>query len=251
MIPHSKTLCPVIKARGYHLVKGKPKKNQRSRLQWEHMAPASSFGNSFYAWAGWRDIPQCRGLRTRKCARSAENTFQLMEGDLYNLFPSVGGGNQDRSNVPMGIPKAHGNYKTKSFVGCNIQVHRRSIRISDPSNPKKKKSQQVGVTEPKSDWLKGLAARAYLYMHCTYPEHSPLQRYHWEKKKTDQGLKLTKYITYKLEDLQTYKQWHENHPVSQDECDIYELYKAQQGNPHILLEPACKHLTQSLQTASN
>lgn len=72
-----------------------PRKNpeRASRIEWEHVVPASDFGRQRACWReGGRD----------NCS-DTDPVFSAMEGDPYNLLPVVGEINGDRGNLPYGM----------------------------------------------------------------------------------------------------------------------------------------------------
>ena len=75
-----------LKSCGYQ-----PRKNPRraARIEWEHVVPAWVIGHQRRCWQ--------QGGR-KQCARSDE-TFRRAEADLFNLVPSIGEINGDRSNL--------------------------------------------------------------------------------------------------------------------------------------------------------
>ena len=77
-----------LKSCGYQ-----PRKNPQraARIEWEHLVPAWVIGHQRRCWQ--------QGGR-KHCARSDE-TFRRAEADLFNLVPSIGELNGDRSNLPF------------------------------------------------------------------------------------------------------------------------------------------------------
>jgi deoxyribonuclease-1 len=123
-----------------------------ARIEWEHVVPAESFGQSFVEWR--EGAPECRtkrkSYRGRRCAEKNPE-FNLMEADLYNLFPEVGEVNALRSNYSMAEVGALGSFSGTTFGGCGARVF-------------------ASKFEP-MDFAKGTVARAYLYMDGAYPGH--------------------------------------------------------------------------------
>ena len=124
--------------------------NERAkRTEVEHMVPASAFGRSFAEWQNPQRFPKCRrsnGKRKsgRDCART-NLEFRRMEADMYNLWLSIGELNAHRANFKIGIiPGEPRNYGSCDFEVANQQV------------------------EPRPE-VRGIMARAYLYMDTTYP----------------------------------------------------------------------------------
>tara|TARA_R110000751_G_scaffold276691_2_gene377848 strand:+ start:444 stop:1394 length:951 start_codon:yes stop_codon:yes gene_type:complete len=106
------------------------------RIEWEHIVPAWTLGHQRQCWqSGGR----------RNCV-SSDPVFRAMEADLFNLYPSVGEVNGDRSNynygMVSGVPPQYGACATKvDFKGRS--------------------------TEPR-DEVKGLVARVTFYMFDRY-----------------------------------------------------------------------------------
>jgi deoxyribonuclease-1 len=125
----------------------KGKKNKRAyQIEWEHVVPAHSFGQSFERWNAKEKFPECKKLSRRKCA-ALDKEFARMEADLYNLMPAIGEINQMRSNYTMAeIPG-----ESRRFGKCDIEIEDRKI-------------------EPR-DEIRGDVARIYLYMDWAYPNH--------------------------------------------------------------------------------
>lgn len=72
-----------------------PRKNaeRASRIEWEHVVPASEFGQQRQCW-------QQGG---RKNCSATDPVFVAMEGDPHNLVPVVGEVNGDRGNLKYGM----------------------------------------------------------------------------------------------------------------------------------------------------
>lgn len=106
------------------------------RIEWEHVVPASWFGQPMACWRqGGRE----------NCSKRDE-TFKRMEADMHNLTPSVGEVNGDRGNMPFGLVAAD-----KARYGkCTTRVDMASERV-----------------EPR-DKVKGDAARIAFYMADRY-----------------------------------------------------------------------------------
>ncbi|MEL0099318.1 MAG: endonuclease, partial [Opitutae bacterium] len=67
-------------------------KQRSSRLEWEHVVPASLFGGQRSCWK--------RGGR-KECSKT-DQVFRDMEADPHNLVPVIGELNADRSNFAFG-----------------------------------------------------------------------------------------------------------------------------------------------------
>lgn len=110
--------------------------NRAQRLEWEHAMPASAFGQQRQCW-------QNGG---RKNCTATDPVFSRMEADLFNLYPSVGEVNGDRSNFPFGVVTGGG----AEYGQCQSKI-----------------DFQGRAFEP-SDKAKGQVARTLFYMHNHY-----------------------------------------------------------------------------------
>ncbi|WP_462402223.1 endonuclease [Pseudomonas sp. Marseille-QA0332] len=110
--------------------------NRAERTEWEHIVPAWTFGHQRQCW-------QNGG---RKHCVDTDPVFRAMEADLFNLYPSVGEVNGDRSNfnygMVSGVAPQYGQCKTKVDF-------------------------QQRTAEPR-DEVKGLIARTLFYMFDRY-----------------------------------------------------------------------------------
>lgn len=121
-------------------------RKRAGRREWEHVVPAEAFGHAF---AEWREgSPLCpksgKKARGRECARK-NREFNLMESDLYNLWPEDGELNGLRNNFSMAEIAG----PALSFGGCSAKIADRKF-------------------EP-MDMAKGTVARVYMYMDQKYP----------------------------------------------------------------------------------
>ena len=70
------------------------KKNKRAnRIEWEHVVPAHSFGQSFSEWRNGH--PKCvtkkgKKFKGRKCAEKMNKEYRRMQADMFNLYPAIG-----------------------------------------------------------------------------------------------------------------------------------------------------------------
>ncbi|MAZ47159.1 MAG: endonuclease I [Halobacteriovoraceae bacterium] len=125
-------------------------KKRRGRLEWEHIVPAHAFGQSFISWREHKKICGKKSKSPRKCARKKDQEFSEMEGNPYNLVPSVGSINALRSN-----------YSFAQFIGgeelCNgFFLKERKVM------PAKQ--------------IRGDISRIYFYMNKTYPGRGIISR---------------------------------------------------------------------------
>lgn len=105
------------------------------RIEWEHIVPAWVFGHQRQCW-------QNGG---RKNCVADDPVFRAMEADLFNLYPSVGEVNGDRSNYQYGMVRG-----ASQYGACTTRV--------DFSSK---------AAEPR-DEVKGLVARSTFYMYDRY-----------------------------------------------------------------------------------
>ena len=132
---------------GFH-----PRKDKKraSRIEWEHILPASYFGKKFNAWVNGH--PNCinnkgKKFKGRKCTEKVHKLYRYMQADLYNLQPAIGEVNGLRSNYQIGEI----NGEVREFGKCDIEIKNKKV---EPA--------------PK---IRGDIARTYLYMEQTYPQY--------------------------------------------------------------------------------
>jgi deoxyribonuclease-1 len=131
-----KKMAPDLKACNYTPVK---MAKRASRIEWEHIMPASWLGNQLQCW---------KNAGRKNCAKVSQD-FIIREGDMHNLVPAIGEVNALRSNYRYSMLN-----QESSLNGCNFKI----------SNSKPK------AVEP-DDSAKGFAARAMLYMASKYNIH--------------------------------------------------------------------------------
>lgn len=107
-----------------------------NRIEWEHIVPAWIFGHQRQCW-------QNGG---RKNCIADDPVFRAMEADLFNLYPSVGEVNGDRSNYQYGMVGG----VAPQYGACPTRV-----------------DFKARAAEPRDD-VKGLVARSTFYMYDRY-----------------------------------------------------------------------------------
>lgn len=127
------------------------------RVEWEHLVPAAWLGRQR---ACWRE-PLCESKRGKKfkgrnCCEKIDPSFNKAYTDLYNLVPAIGEVNATRKDYRFGV--LHNNKENQYLEGCSMIV-----------NPRNR------VVEP-SDQVKGMIARAHLYMADTYDFHLSMKQ---------------------------------------------------------------------------
>ncbi|MFJ4068910.1 endonuclease [Pseudomonas sp. NPDC089996] len=111
-------------------------KTRAERTEWEHIVPAWTFGHQRQCWQnGGRE----------QCVDS-DPTFRAMEANLFNLYPSVGEVNGDRSNFNYGMVSG----VAPQYGQCTTKV-----------------DFQQKTAEPRNE-VKGLVARTTFYMFDRY-----------------------------------------------------------------------------------
>lgn len=123
------------------------------RIEIEHVVPAENFGRSFIEWReGHADCVKNDGtaFKGRRCAGKTNETYRLMEADLYNLYPEIGELNGDRSNYRYGMIAG----EARAYGSCDFEVEDR-------------------VVEPREE-IRGDIARVYFYMDAAYPNRGIL-----------------------------------------------------------------------------
>ncbi|CDZ79367.1 Nuclease NucM precursor [Legionella massiliensis] len=121
-------------------------KSRANRIEIEHVMAVEHFSQHFDCWR----IPICtdaqgRAFKGRKCCEHVDAQFRHVESELYNLWPAVGLINQARSNYRFGVLPGNDRY-----YGCSFKIDKRLRRV-----------------EP-ADEVKGIVARAYLFMSDYY-----------------------------------------------------------------------------------
>ena len=124
-------------------------KKRASRIEWEHVLPASHFGVNFDTWKnGHADCKNKKGkkFKGRKCTERIHLKYRKMQADLYNLQPAIGEVNGLRSNYQIDIIKG----ESREFGQCDIEIKNKKV-------------------EP-SEKIRGDIARTYMYMELNYPK---------------------------------------------------------------------------------
>lgn len=110
--------------------------NRAERTEWEHIVPAFTLGNQRQCWkSGGRE----------NCV-DKDPVFRAMEANLFNLYPSVGEVNGDRSNFNYGMASG----VAPQYGQCTTRVDFNQ-RAAEPR-----------------DEVKGLVARTTFYMFDRY-----------------------------------------------------------------------------------
>ena len=117
-----------LKSCGYQVRKNA---NRAQRIEVEHVMPAWEFGHQLKCWQN--------GGR-KNC--ESDTNFAKMEGDLHNLFPSVGEVNGDRANFQF----TDWNGQPNQYGQCAIIVDFKNRQVQPPQH------------------ARGIIARTYLYM---------------------------------------------------------------------------------------
>lgn len=115
-----------------------PRKNPQraARIEWEHIVPAWVIGHQRRCWQN--------GGR-RNCARS-DKAFQRAEADLFNLVPSIGELNGDRSNYSYAwLPQ-----RPSQYGACPMVVDFKARKAMPRTT------------------VRGMVARTYFYMSERY-----------------------------------------------------------------------------------
>lgn len=118
------------------------------RVEWEHVVPAQSFGQSFEEWkVGHPDCVNKKGkpFKGRKCAEKMNMQYRYMQADLYNLVPANGQVNALRSNYNYSMIPG----EPRRFGNCDMEIEDRKA-------------------EPRPE-IRGDIARIYFYMNEAYP----------------------------------------------------------------------------------
>ena len=129
-----------------------PKKDKKraSRIEWEHVLPASHFGIKFDTWKkGHSKCVNKKGktYKGRKCTEKIHTKYRKMQADLYNLQPAIGEVNGLRSNYQIALI----NGEKREFGKCDVEIKNKKF-------------------EP-SENVRGDIARIYMYMELNYPKY--------------------------------------------------------------------------------
>lgn len=125
----------------------KPRKNKKrgETIEWEHIMPAYRFASGLQCWNEKICVDKNgKPYKGRKCCEKVDKKFRIMQADMYNLVPSVGELNGDRSNYSYGIIDG----EARLYGECDFEVSGKKA-------------------EPKED-IRGDIARTYFYMEETY-----------------------------------------------------------------------------------
>lgn len=121
-----------------------PRDHERARafrMEWEHVVPFATFARSFACYTEDRPHGQSR----REHCVNVEPALRDMEGDMHNLFPSLGQVNALREDFELTEIEGEAH-----LGGCDFELDVRA-RTAEPRPA-----------------VRGELARAYLYMHATY-----------------------------------------------------------------------------------
>lgn len=165
---------------------------RRNIVEWDHILPMSLYKNFFSEWEHGSD--QCK-KKGRNCARQMSSFFNKIEADLYNIIPTQGSFNAFKGNLLF----SEGNsYEHKRYFCsfCTIIKQNKKIVLEE-------------------SYIRGVVARAILYMNDTYIEILPDE------------LKAL-YLT-----------WHEKHPPEEDECKRHFFIQQIQNTQNTYLNQKC------------
>jgi len=168
------------------------KVNSRTyKVEWEHIVPAKIMGGNRPCWQKNICIKQDgTKYKGRACCAKVDRAFQQMEADLHNLVPAIGSINQARGTYPFGILEEN----IEDFMGCPLKISRTEKKV-----------------EPRPE-IRGLIARAYLYMSKQYDVPLPPT----EKK--------------------LYEEWNKEYPPDNWEIEWNERVQEVQGNGNTYIQ---------------
>lgn len=118
------------------------------RIEIEHIVPAYVFGHTESCWLNQR-------RKGRENCQHTSASFNRMEGDLHNLYPSIG----EVNNLRGHLPPAELHEQSDGRYGANIDL------VIDARR---------GFFQPPPA-ARGIVARAYLYMEHTYGVPIPIR----------------------------------------------------------------------------
>ena len=133
-----------LKSCGYTIQQNK---RRAHRLEWEHIVPVSLWGKILPCWKEALCCKRNQCYKGRTCCGEIDGRFAEMEADLHNLVPELGDLNAMRSNYSF---QALPHIQLGQFGQCEFKLDK-----------------EARLVEPQ-DEIKGIIARAYLYMKAKY-----------------------------------------------------------------------------------
>ncbi|MCC2606587.1 endonuclease [Planctobacterium marinum] len=179
---------------------GKP--NARaSRIEWEHIMPASHFGGQLDQWQNHQNYEECetssgKSIGGRQCAEKLVPWFKKAHDDMHNLTPAIGELNGDRSNYSFGEISG----EKRNYGACDFEI-----------------DFDKDLAEP-PDSVKGNIARVYLYMSQQHNE-----------------------VELEPDVFQMMMFWDHHDPVDAWECERDKRIEASQGNSNPFVKNNCTH----------
>lgn len=120
------------------------------KVEWEHAVPAENFGRTFNEWRnGHEKCVSSDGklFKGRRCVEKVNTAYNLMQADMFNLYPAIGAVNALRSNYNFAmLPDAE-----SDFGSCSMKIDKKKAEPPERS--------------------RGKIARTYLYMESTYERY--------------------------------------------------------------------------------
>ncbi|MEM6732678.1 MAG: endonuclease [Myxococcota bacterium] len=161
---------------------------ERREVSYAPVVPVRVYGPTFEPWRQGATECQRRGqtFSGRRCADRVSLEFRRMVSDLYNWAPQM------------------------------IRASYLDRDLRPPLSAACEENARAGTLRP-AKTNAGPIARAYLYMHRTYPSHVPIEP----------AL------------MNVLERWHRENPPSAEECAHGAKIKARQGNANPLLDGAC------------
>ncbi|GBC64129.1 endonuclease I [Desulfonema ishimotonii] len=183
------------------------KGKRATAIEWEHIVPASRFGQTFSSWKTYRSwgckVPavirkilpiKCSKLSGRQNARRVSAEYRRMESDMYNLVPAIGYVNQKRSNYPYTVIPG----EKRDFGRCDFEVENKTV-------------------EPMPG-VRGNIARTYFYMNDAYPGRNIISP----------------------DEKKLFLKWAEDDPVDEWECKRGRRIERLQGNVNPFVKGVCQ-----------
>ena len=102
------------------------------KLEWEHVMPASSFGQHRDSWKLHKNEEFCgsKSESGRECSRKYALEFRLMEADLNNLVPEISELNRHRGNKPYGLIPG----EIRMYGDCDFEVSSGKNAVAEPTD---------------------------------------------------------------------------------------------------------------------
>lgn len=105
--------------------------NRASRIEWEHIVPASWLAGHMQCWQSPESVTGCSGLSGRKCCERHAPEARRRIFDIDNLAPTIGAANAERSAEAYGLITG----ENRAFGSCDFESDRYLTEPRPASRP--------------------------------------------------------------------------------------------------------------------